>query len=904
MSGSTGADRIKSRNDFQQFLKSYKDVISTFPGFISMTPSGSYNSNLAKNDFGDIDLIVHIESQHDKATVKKELVNFFNKMPDTVIVPFSSAKHAGRKTYNAGELITVRYHDDTLGYSSQIDNIIALDKSEASFKQQFLDLDAPKQGLVLGLVKIAAIESNPRFLFQQLGIDVKDKLEDHQEYEFNLSSIELQLRKVTYAPGTFKQINREILWTSRNFEDLQTLLYRYDIRLPFDDLLKQAKQTIKNPRSNNRLQGIFGSMISVKSGEVGTAKGDEKNSSLAKIKNTFGSSMSEHISWTNFAHTENKTIVENANKTVVFAFGRFQPPTTGHGILVDAVKNAAKQHGADHVIYVSKTQDKKTNPLSIDVKMHYLRLMFPGTNFVATDQMIRTPIEAVKNLNKKYTNLIMVAGSDRVPSFTELFNKYNGVEYTYDSISVISAGERDPDSDDAQGMSGTKMRAAALQGKFKTFRQGLPGHIHDNDATRLMNAVVSGLAPMEEIMNIREISNALTKSYMKGAMRDTIGGKKDRNPGIKRAMNRLSGTNKPLLHTKNTELSELKLQPGQTSDFEYKGWNCRYQLLPKKGSYEHAGMATHSKSEQTKPIRVAGKTAEEVIDKLKFQIDHSRGSNIISAPTVTIDFNAQLARDVIGHGNDIYADIIKHGDQPLLLLSNEDHGGMHLAMDRTPLIGRREGKIGQQAFRMSGKKATLAGLTHARYGLGKAIGYMDGITAIPLEFRSEVYPGEVIKMGEPGLTIAYPRNVAQVSAANASEVDESWDEILDKSGRYIPSPSDPKAINKLLGKQHGLTISSAPTKDGRDQLPNTRGDAMNFLKTIKDKIWAAQRQGQPTANLLQIMNKVKQQFQLEDVQEECEQELLKQQTNEHQIAISEELENKMKKLIAILESKK
>jgi len=167
MSGVAGADRVKSRQDFQHFLQDYKRLISLFPGFVSVTPSGSFNSNLEKQDFGDIDLIVHIKSPLDKAQVKKQLQAFFMKEPETKIVPFSSEKHAGKRTYNAGELVSVRYHDDELGYSAQIDNIIALDQSEATFKQQFLDMPAEKQGLVLGLVKIATIETDPQILFKK-----------------------------------------------------------------------------------------------------------------------------------------------------------------------------------------------------------------------------------------------------------------------------------------------------------------------------------------------------------------------------------------------------------------------------------------------------------------------------------------------------------------------------------------------------------------------------------------------------------------------------------------------------------------------------------------------------------------------------------------------------------------
>lgn len=288
MSGSTGADRIKSRKHFEKFLKSYETLISKFPGFVSIKPSGSFNSDLSKQDFGDIDLITHIKSNKDKATVKKELAAFMSKLPDSIIVPFSSVKYSGKKVANTGEIVTVRYHDAELGYSVQIDNIIALDKVEAEFKGTFLDLPAEKQGLVLGLVKVATLETDPSVLFKKMRINAPTDLPPDTEYEFNLSSVELQLRRVHYEPNSYKQISREVVWTSRNFKSIKDLLYQYDLNKPFDELLKQAKLKIHNPRSGKRISGVFSSMITVKSGEVGTPKGKNKEVALNKIKRVFG----------------------------------------------------------------------------------------------------------------------------------------------------------------------------------------------------------------------------------------------------------------------------------------------------------------------------------------------------------------------------------------------------------------------------------------------------------------------------------------------------------------------------------------------------------------------------------------------------------------------------------------
>ena len=284
MSGVAGASRIKSRTDFMQFVLSYMNLISNFPGFVSCRPSGSFNSDPSKEEFGDIDLIVTISSVKDKPAVKLELKSFLQAQPSSVIVPFTSKKYAGQRVHNSGELLSVNYFDKKLGYSVQIDNIIALSQEEATFKQQFLNWSAEKQGLILGLTKIATIETPPAALFNALNIHAPAKLPPNQEYEFNLSSLELQLRRVKYQPGTYKEVNREIIWRSKDFNLLQKLLYQYDLTSDFESLLEMTKETIKNPRSVRRILGVFSAVITVKSGEVGTLKGASKEEALQRLK--------------------------------------------------------------------------------------------------------------------------------------------------------------------------------------------------------------------------------------------------------------------------------------------------------------------------------------------------------------------------------------------------------------------------------------------------------------------------------------------------------------------------------------------------------------------------------------------------------------------------------------------
>jgi hypothetical protein len=287
MSGVAGAERVRSREDYVQFVGSYSKLIYQFCKNSVLYSTGSYVSSQDKQTFGDIDLVVCIPTVLTKTTLKKSLVEFFHSQPEDVIVPFSNPKYLDRRTYNSGEIVTVRYYDSKLGYSAQIDNIIASSTYEAIFKMRFLNMPASIQGLVLGLVKVAVLENPATELFDRLGIADPGVLGQDQEYEFNLSSSELQLRRVQYEPGTYKQVSREILWTSTNFFQVHSLLGMKSFDFKFVELVSAINSRIKNPRSRERIKGLFASMISVKSGEIGTEKGAEKEKSLKLVQQTF-----------------------------------------------------------------------------------------------------------------------------------------------------------------------------------------------------------------------------------------------------------------------------------------------------------------------------------------------------------------------------------------------------------------------------------------------------------------------------------------------------------------------------------------------------------------------------------------------------------------------------------------
>ena len=179
-------------------------------------------------------------------------------------------------------------------------------------------------------------------------------------------------------------------------------------------------------------------------------------------------------------------------KRVVVAWGRFNPPTIGHQKLIDAVARIAGQD--DYFIYPTHTHKKPKDPLPCDLKVEYMRKMFPThAKHIIYDKNVNTIIKLLQTYQGTYADLTLVAGSDRVPQYETLLNKYNGVEYTYRKLEVVSAGERDPDADGASGMSASKMRAAASEANVAAFRSGIPSTLNDADMMKLMKAVRDGM---------------------------------------------------------------------------------------------------------------------------------------------------------------------------------------------------------------------------------------------------------------------------------------------------------------------------------------------------------------------------------------------------------------------------
>ena len=225
-------------------------------------------------------------------------------------------------------------------------------------------------------------------------------------------------------------------------------------------------------------------------------------------------------------------------KKVVIAFGRMNPPTVGHEKLVTKIKSVARKNRATPLLYLSHSQDKKKNPRSYEDKIRLAKKAFGPLVQKANS---RTVIDVAKELEKKYDELIVVGGSDRVDEFQKLLDRYNGKDYAFEKITVVSAGERDPDSDDVSGMSASKLRSLALTGKIKEFKAGLPAKLRSSKDGKEMYDKIREAGGITEDMSLDEVLN-LQQRLKRKQMLKRIKGKI--KLGRRRAKYRVANTDK------------------------------------------------------------------------------------------------------------------------------------------------------------------------------------------------------------------------------------------------------------------------------------------------------------------------------------------------------------------------
>jgi predicted nucleotidyltransferase len=481
MSGSAGGNRIP-RSAVEKTVKEYIDkVLSKVPGFKSAKVSGSYNTS-EKQDFGDIDLIASFEGE-DKKEFKKQLSKYLESLPDDVIVPFKSEKYAGKKTMNTGEIVTILYPITGMpGEFVQIDNIIALSEEEGDFKQNFLDYPAEIQGLILGLVKVVTLEEDPNKVIAKMGIKNIPTLEPNQEYEFNLSSAGLTLRIVTLAED-YKQLERTDVWKSSNWGDVKKLLATYDIDQSFKDLVSDLKK-LKNPRSKNRIKGIFKSMVSIKSGEVNTPKGDNKQMALdtvAMLEKKYGGLVQRLISG---------LIYEEITKESIALYpGKFKPPHKGH---FEVAKQLLDKVNKVEILISDKKVEGITAEQSKAIWELYNKLLGGRLDIkIIQGSPVKYVLDTIEaNQNNHYVAVYGKGEEDRYRSVGK-DPRYMNAE-TFDGGSVELEGEN---------ISATNLRKAIVDKNIQAIKSMLPDGINAKEYIQTL----IGQKKLQEIVTDTEV---------------------------------------------------------------------------------------------------------------------------------------------------------------------------------------------------------------------------------------------------------------------------------------------------------------------------------------------------------------------------------------------------------------
>ena len=182
-------------------------------------------------------------------------------------------------------------------------------------------------------------------------------------------------------------------------------------------------------------------------------------------------------------HLRELFLKEDDRATAVFAFGRFNPPTIGHQKLIQKVQSMAKQVNGKGFVFLSHKQNNKTDPLSFKEKQAYITTHINDSSLEIGNAGANTIIKALQVIQSQgRTRIIMIAGDDRIVEFQKLLNQYNGKPdkagndlYKFDSIDVVSAGQRDPDADDIAGVSASKARELAMKGNWHEFSKIIMG---------------------------------------------------------------------------------------------------------------------------------------------------------------------------------------------------------------------------------------------------------------------------------------------------------------------------------------------------------------------------------------------------------------------------------------------
>ncbi len=296
---------------------------------------------------------------------------------------------------------------------------------------------------------------------------------------------------------------------------------------------------------------------------------------------------------------------ELPSKSVVVTYGQFNPPTTGHELLIKVVRKLAKQRKADHIVFVSSVQDKK-NPLEISKKIQYLELLFPNTKFIAaTDD-----VDCIGSLHK-YKNVVMVTSADSVNAYTKLLKRGK-----FETTEVVKACQTDPDN--------AKDLKAVTKGDYSTFKRSLPTSVRDLDAKRLMNdiRIGMGLEPIKEQINL--VKDEIREQYFRGEIFNE-GDIVESNEQVYKIIKR--GSNHLLLQTESGLKVSKWIQDVQLTEREFM---LNEKLIQEADATSATGHSTSNKAadkakDDSEKARLVAAQAEEkakLVDSQKREMEN------------------------------------------------------------------------------------------------------------------------------------------------------------------------------------------------------------------------------------------------------------------------------------------
>jgi len=184
---------------------------------------------------------------------------------------------------------------------------------------------------------------------------------------------------------------------------------------------------------------------------------------------------------------------DRQGEDLTVGFGRFNPPTVGHQLLLNKIKETAD--GGEYRVYPTQSQDSKKNPLDFGTKVSFMRKMYPEhASNIVSDKGMKTIFDVLQDAYERgYSKINIVVGEDRLSEFKNLVEKYNGSLYSFETINIVSAGNRNPDSDGVDGMSASKLRQAAFESDYKTFKEGVPVVLGKKQTQHLYECVRSAM---------------------------------------------------------------------------------------------------------------------------------------------------------------------------------------------------------------------------------------------------------------------------------------------------------------------------------------------------------------------------------------------------------------------------